>query len=313
MLNAHPQVAYRFEPFHRGKKSKTLQSLLSRLRESEFGPEETAALYRELLIANAQTEKPPFFHKTNTRNRGRNLLWPVARSVPPANGLFQWLYTPRGHPPLIFKEVTQTATMRALLEKTAIPIAFLVRSPFGTVDSLLRGQASGKMPTGRFTVLGNLVRAHDPALYDRYEGHFDDLSDAQKNALLWRIDVEAAVQAMHAVGRGVTVTFERMCDDAHTEMQKICAEFGLKYHDAIRAFIDKLYALDGNASTDHFVGDRYFSVFRNPHRQREQWRNTLPDAAYEEVLAVVDDSPAFRRLAEQGGWLHVTPGTTAKA
>ncbi|MGL6343136.1 MAG: hypothetical protein ACRC80_28855, partial [Waterburya sp.] len=64
MVSSHPDVAYRFEPFHRLKKSKiAIATALEKIRAEDFSAQDLNLIYQALLPAYPEVEKPPFFAK----------------------------------------------------------------------------------------------------------------------------------------------------------------------------------------------------------------------------------------------------------
>lgn len=303
VLNAHPDVAYRFEPFHRNKRDPVLAPIRDRLRNGGANGQDMRRLYERLIGADPFTDKPPFFPKHNSRNFARKQAWFCARVCPPLRPMFSKLYSPREDAVVVFKEVTMERMMRGLLLHTDVPVVYLVRHPCATVASLVRGQEEGKMSTGRLGVLASLMQKHDPTLHEQYAGTIDQLNVYQKNALLWRMDVEKALCAIRDARRGLLITFEELCDDAHRQAKRVCDEFGIEFADEIKRFVDQLYAASGpNGSKSKDVRDRYFTVFRNPGQQRDKWKDTLAAEHRQDIEAIVCDSFAFTACATQGGW-----------
>jgi hypothetical protein len=152
ILASHPEIAYRFEPFHRLKDTKPqVRQLLEQIRAGEFGSSDLPQLYQALRPAYASCDKPPFFPKTyrTLLPVGRSLLWNVARKNALVDTLFRTLYSPQGTPLLIFKEVALGNVFRNLLQDTGIPMVYMMRHPCAVVWSIMRGQKVALMPVER--------------------------------------------------------------------------------------------------------------------------------------------------------------------
>ena len=64
MVSSHPEIAYRFEPFHRlGATQPAVEEALETIRSNEFSYKDLSSVYQALLPAYPQAEKPPFFPK----------------------------------------------------------------------------------------------------------------------------------------------------------------------------------------------------------------------------------------------------------
>ena len=189
IIDSHPEVAYRFEPFHRLHHRRAISNWRERVERGDVSNRELHDGYRLLLPAHPEVEKPPFFPKRNAFNLGKRWLWPPARRIAPLALPFAKIYTPRNRPPVVFKEVSLSRLFEQLASKTSMKLIYLVRDPRGVVASLTQGQRQGIMPTGQWTVLDSLMAKHDPALAERYRPQLDRLSPVEKNALLWRMEV----------------------------------------------------------------------------------------------------------------------------
>lgn len=299
MLDAHPRVAYRFEPLNRLKRNAAVIDLVARLRDGRFTDDDADALYDQLLRADPMTDKRPFFAKQDTFVFGMDIAWRMARVAPPLRPLYAATYTPRDRRSVIFKEVTQEPAMAALLESTNVPIVYLMRHPCGTVASLVRGQSQGTMPTGRLGVIDNLLTDHGGDTAARFAGKTQAMDNVQRNALLWRMDVEKAVSAIDLAGRGLLVTYEQLCDQPLAEIEHVFAAFNLDCPKAARDFLRKLRA----GKTDPVdAKDPYFTIMRDPAAEKDRWRQRFAAEDIAKVRDIVADSFAFERGAALGGW-----------
>lgn len=303
IVNTHPEVAYRFEPFHRFKKFRTMQQIRAMLREDRFGPQDVSLLYRTLLPAHPLVEKPPFFEKSNSPSLGRSKLWMAARGLPVLVPVFKWMYTPRGQPPVVFKDVTLEQHMKRFLERTEVKVVYLVRHPCGVVNSELNGQEMGVMSNKRFTVLASLLEKHDRALAARYVPMLDRLTAAEKIALLWRHDTEVGVRAAANHPNAMVVVYEELCDRPHEVAAKVFAHFGLEFPRQTAEFLEQLVSADGGAGRAREPGiNSYFTVFRNPKSSMDKWKQSMATEDHQRVMAIAGESEVFQRCAAGGLW-----------
>jgi hypothetical protein len=289
-------VAYRFEPFHRAKHDPQLQTLKKRLIDRDASDEDLDRLYQYLRQADPTTDKPPFFAKRGMRTTGIEYACRAGQLCKPLRPLFRRLYTPPDRRPVIFKEVGNEWLMDAMMSYANLPAVYLVRHPCGMVESVMRGQAKGVMSTGRIDHLESILRDQSPYLYERYAGRFDELTVAEKNALTWRVDVERGYEAIQRSSNGMLVTFEQLCDDAHTVVRRICDHFGLIFTDSMQRLLDRMYDLNDTRRTRREVRNPYFTIFRNPHQQRDRWQSQMADVDCRDVKAVVGDSQVVADL-----------------
>jgi len=85
LLDAHPLVAYRFEPIHRLPNIERRQfDAFQRFND----PHEWARdLFDRLSPGASLVDKPPFFAKTSRSYLGMRTLYPLARVFPPADAI----------------------------------------------------------------------------------------------------------------------------------------------------------------------------------------------------------------------------------
>lgn len=302
IINSHPDVIYRFEPFGCRKKNSAIKKSRIALTTGNFTHEIHELLYNYLIRADPLTDKPPFFKKTYFPALGKLWFWRVVRVLPPIRPLYRLMYTPSKRPTLVFKEVG-SLTAKTFIENTPIPFVYLVRHPCATVSSLVAGQFAKKTPDGRTTVVESLIMKHDSHLYERIKKRIKTMDPYEKNALIWRTDVERVINTIHQCKRGLVLTYEQLCDDAPKQAYRICEEFGLSFHNNIQCYLDNLYRFDNlKKRKPSDVRDAHFTVFRNPNRQRELWKHKLPSDTQKRILNLISDSSAVQYCANIGGW-----------
>ena len=301
MIDTLPNVAYRFEPFHR-KHSRALKGLRDEITQGVFTDVDLSRLYDALLPASAMTDKAPFFKKSGSSTPFRPSMWWLARAFKPLRPVYKRFYTPRNSPVVVFKEVSMERIMASLLARTTMPIVYLMRSPFATVASLLEGQERGIMPTGRQAVLAELLADHSPKLLDEFGDRIAAMGMVERNALLWRFDVETALDAIKGSGRGHVVFYENLCRDAASEMRQVCDALGLDVTLELERWINRLYDDGAKAQSVRDTRNPYFSVFRDPRDQIDKWKKKLSRDEVNQIRGVVEPSPAFCRGVREAQW-----------
>ena len=310
IASSHPEVAYRFEPFHRVEEQDFVAAE-EKILSAEFGPDDLSQVSEALLKALPLIEKPPFFPRSYPIlfASGRRFLWPLARTNKIAERLFKTLYTPKMGPFLVFKEVAKTRVLRQLIERTDTPIVYLMRHPCAVLHSLLRGQEKNWMAKGRRTVLGNwLDERGEPALRDKYKPRVEELTIAQSEALLWRMEVEEALRAIEKNSGGTIVVYEELTEKPHEIAERMFDHFGYEggLHPQCSEFIDASIKGDNSWPVRFKYGEigirAYFSVFRNPKKSRDAWKEKMPAEERKQVLEIVRDSKAFEIGLATGLW-----------
>jgi hypothetical protein len=307
LVDSCPDVIYRFEPFHRlAKVDAEVAGWLQKLRNQKFREVDLARVYEKLRRAHPLTNKEPFFDEKEypLRTRGRKLLWPVARLVPPAARAYGALYTPPHGPPLVFKEVTFIKPLQNLLEETTVPVVYVVRHPCATVMSSIGVQMRDGIPA-RVAQLRATLFEHAPDLLDRYKPVLESQDVVSQAALLWRYEVEKCVMLVKRSIRGVIMTYEQLADDALAQSKAMCGHLGVKFGASTERYIDSLHrarALGRSGPRRTGWGSRNFSVYRNPKAQKDSWKKSIAPADRAKIEAIVQGVPALEYCASLGKW-----------
>ncbi len=304
ILDSHPGVTYRFEPFHRmGRESGAIRHAQQRIMAEDFGRDDLDLIYQSLRAAFPKISKPPFFPKQAGFTWGREALWKVGR-VELLGHLYAALYSPPDRQPLIFKEVNLERMMDRLIQRTRIPIIYLLRHPCAFVSSVVRGQEQDLMSSNRLAILPDLLRDHAPHLTERYRDRIPHFDDYQKNALLWRIDVDEAWNIIQGQPNVTLIVYENLCRDPLTWAKHAFAHFEIPFHEQTERFVrdSTRPEEDPDLRSDNARKDDYFNVFRNPEVSMNKWKTRMSPEQQTAVLEIVEDSPAYRYGREHADW-----------
>lgn len=312
ILSSHPDVAYRFEPFHRSRSisSSNLNTIKNNIEQGNFSEEELWKLYQELKLAYSAWEKPPFFSKNHQsyRQKLRPFLYPLARKFNRFDQFYSSFFKPSSEPLLIFKEVTMTNLFVNLLKTKQVPLVYIIRHPCAVLSSLKKGQEKKLMAEGRRTVLKSLLAKHDPQLAESYKNQIDNnsLSILEQEALLWRVDNEKVLKSVHNQPNALLIWYEELTQNSLELSETLMSHFNLKMTKEVVRFLEestqekfsRLYRIQRGE-----LGiDPYFSIFRNPQVSRDKWKETMSQEEKDEVLNIVQDSIVFLKGCELGGW-----------
>jgi hypothetical protein len=307
IIDSSPDVIYRFEPFHRmAPVDPEFRRWFDKLKNQEVTGEDLHRIYEILVPAHALTNKAPFFtDKSYTiRTIGRRQLWPAARLLPSLDPVYRALYSPRPGPPVVFKEVTFVKPLRNLLERTAMPIVYLLRHPCATVLSEVRRQLQGKAGF-RQTNLRALLMEHGPSLVEQFPEVVRGSDVVGRTALLWRCEVETCINLMRRSTTGLIMTYEQLAEDAHSWAPDILSHLGIEFAEQTRRFIDSLYDLSVHKPAGHRRtgwGKKYYSVYRNPREEKDSWKTKISTDDRGKIERIVQGSPAIEYCATLGHW-----------
>ena len=83
IVSSHPEISYRFEPFHRLQNTNIeIRKAIDLIRADTFSVKDLPDIYQALSPAYPESEKPPFFNKKYSLKPGRKYVWPLARNNP---------------------------------------------------------------------------------------------------------------------------------------------------------------------------------------------------------------------------------------
>ena len=309
IVDSHPEILYRFEPFHRLQKTQSLiKEIYDLTRSDNFSAQDVPRIYNCLLPAYPESEKPPFFSKNfSTRlSFGKSFLWPLARKNALGDHLFRYLYTPKGKPMLVFKEVDYPDMVVKFLTETDIPIVYIIRHPCAVVSSIMRGQENSvmPMPEKRLMVLKRVMTKHEPKLAEMYGDKLDKLTISEQEALYWLVEIGRALRACQKSPNGSIVIYEELTERPLEVAREVFQHFNLTMPEESVAFIEESTqkSLTSAIKRGEVNMNQYFTVFRDPKIARDRWKEEMSPEDRTRVMQIVKDSPEFALGAESGFW-----------
>jgi len=303
LVDTTASVVYRFEPFHREWSGRPeLDVVSARIADGAATMADHRRLATVLRSGSLEVDKPPFFPK-QWRSRAGHGLWAAARALPirPMRAVYEKLMSPPADAPVVFKEVDFGHFVEPLLTRMAVPVVYLVRHPCGVVVSNHRGQRLGLMPTERqHAMRSHLVELGADSLLDEFDERLDTMSDLEATAVLWRHEVERAVEGLDRSGDGHLVIYEQLCDDPETITAGLLGYLKLAPTAATERFLANGQGGPGMLRRDS--RDEYFTVYRDPATQRDRWMNEITPAQRQAIERIVHPSPVFERIQALAGW-----------
>lgn len=310
IVASHPQIVYRFEPFHRlQKKHSTVREIYHTLKSYEaLSAKNIPHIYDCLLPAYPECEKPPFFSKdlATRLSYGKSLLWPLARKNFLFSHLFCYLYTPKNQSMLVFKEVDYADMVVNFLEKTEVPIIYIIRHPCAVAHSIMRGQKNAfmPMPPARFVVLKKVLHKHEPKLAEIYGDRLETLTISEQEALYWLVQNRRALRACQQHSQGLIVIYEELTERPLEIAQDVFRHLNLTMPAESVAFIEESTnkSLTSAIKRGEVNMNQYFTIFRDPKVARDRWKEEMSKEDQMRVMKIVQDSQEFAIGAEKGFW-----------
>ncbi|MEE3330706.1 MAG: sulfotransferase [Myxococcota bacterium] len=302
ILNSHPACCYKHEPFPERKRT-PYADWAAELRADAKRTTLRAKFDEICRGCHHSIDLPPFPDKNFERGNPRILhgLHGLGSRV----AALRWLYEAYGRPRLrddtdiLIKDVNfETALLPALCATLEPRLLATIRNPFANVASHLTGVARGIFESDRESDARRARAIIEAPGGEPYRGYLSELSTmpaAMFEALRWRIHVEPMVEVAEGLPRGRTVVYEDLCEDPLSETEQIFDFIGWVLTPATRDFIHASIAGPRAVPNSRRA---YFSVFRDPRKSMNKWRDQLSPAEQSQIADVVRDSPLLDRWSD---------------
>ncbi len=303
MVSSHPDVEYRFEPVLRMRDFDTDVAAVD--DKLQGGGSTTAAELHELFRrVDPTVTKPPFVaaNSWSPVPALKGAAWALAKAgVPQSDVLFQKAMSVSDDARIVFKEVERLHLLRAVAQMPEVPIVYLLRHPASVVASRLEGIASGLMPEiDRDSLARSLANRPDLA---RNISSIDELSLVELEALSWRMNADAALLSLEAHPAVRVVFYEGLARDPEPQLAIVLDHLGFDESPATKRFIELSRSQASRARRmwhGEVTANGYFSVFRSTAIL--PWQVALPASDLDDLLAIVEGSPAMQRAHAVGEW-----------
>ncbi|HEY0675683.1 MAG TPA: sulfotransferase [Immundisolibacter sp.] len=184
----------------------------------------------------------------------------------------------------VWKSIESLGRLRWLLAALAQARAIhLLRHPAGFVASVLRGESAGKFtaadPASEDFGLYEILAATPSAQRRGMDlATFRSMHPVERLAWRWVIYNEAAL-APDLTDRCLAIPYEEVCREPQAMTRRMFAFAGLAWTPQTAAFVDASTGSDKDA---------YYSVFKDPLKAANKWRDSLPADVVARIRAVVE-------------------------
>ncbi len=301
IIDAHPRVAYRFEPIHALSNDKRMQQIRQRINASH-GREIEQALkdLKALLIrANPRIERPPFYPKSNRRLQGRTLLNRACKALPPLSSAYALLYPESNEAHLVLKEVSMEHELGVLAKSGMVSIVYLIRHPAAFVASMESGIQKGVMNDTRARIALDLAEERAPDIHRMYIDQADSLSLQQRLAISWVADTNLAMKGIEKRDTVLPIVYEDLCQNISARSSDIYDHLGLDMPTQARDIISKF---EETPSSQEFGVNPYFSVFRNPLESMNKWKSKLSTDTINNIRHIAEQALAYNKFKDHWEW-----------
>ena len=300
ILNTHRDASYHFEPFLATKRT-PMRAWLDALEAGD-----PAATCEALAAASAQPHPEVHYPPYPPKNHRRTPGWAVWAA-------FQMSKRWRGSAPLFARLAKQHIQPRSyvikdvnlppdlvskLCSRTECRLLALVRKPFGSIASLLRGHRGKKFDEhaqhrAHAETLRHLSALNDagPNTRASLPGPIESLSDAAIEALRWRIQTEGLLKVCAEHSDSYLINYDRFREDPAAGTRKLFEHLGWELDPTTLDVAE-------NGLRTWWRRERFFSTKKSSVQDVDSWRQYLTSAEIAECQAVLEGSPALRLWPE---------------
>jgi hypothetical protein len=197
---------------------------------------------------------------------------------------------------LVWKSIELVGAMGVVL--ASIPFArgvLILRHPCGYVASVLRGEAKQQFE-------GDVAAAEDFGIYEmlltsraaRTRGLTRESLEAadpvERLAWRWVLFNEKAASDLAGVAAATQVVYEELCADPFAQSKRLLAFAGLTWCAEVEAFIRQSISSESTG---------YYSLFKDPLKSANKWRQELTPAQIARVEGVMAQSQLARGYLER--------------
>jgi hypothetical protein len=307
ILASHPEVIYRFEPFHRlASKYPDFARVREKFSSGSVSSQELDFIEHILSPAYPECEKPPFFKKNAVRYPGKSILWSLSRKYKFFYDLYKRFYKPSNHfAKLIFKEVELVDVFSNLALNSNIPLIYILRHPCGVVNSTLKGQQKNLMPSIRRTNGLKNILSRSKTLSKEYAHCVDKLSVVEQEALLWLIETEHCLQTCCSSANTLLVIYEELVESPMDVASKVFEHLNLKVTPEVESYI-KESMFSGSQINKVKRGEvginPYFTVFRDSNHVAYKWKEELAQDGQSAIINLLRNSLPYKTGLSTGFW-----------
>lgn len=190
------------------------------------------------------------------------------------------------HLQLVWKSIESTLAMGTITKVIPGRGILILRHPCGYITSVLRGESRGRFSESCPT-------AEDYGMYDhlaRTEGArrrgltLDALyamAPIDRLAWRWTLANEKAMEDMLGLGNATHVLYEDVCKNPFDQVRRLFEFTGLRWDTQTERFIRASTGRDNPA---------YYSVFKDPQKSANAWRNELDPATVRRIMSIAEQS-----------------------
>lgn len=294
ILNTYVHCSYKHEPFLASKPSPWLD--LRRDLESK-STDELRRRYETLARSAVHgVDQPPFPDKSVRHQDPRVLqaLYGLGNRVSQLKKLYELYARPHMHEDadVLIKDVNfpneLLGRLCEVLQPRLVPI---VRNPFANIASHLKGVEKGyftEVSDQDLRRVGELIDDHGGESLTQYRDRLGKLTTLQFEAVRWRLQVEPLIEFAKSYEPCYLVVYEDLCTDPMGKTEEMFAFLDWRMKPSTRDFVE---ASTSGPKKERTSEREYYTVFRDPLKSMNKWREQLSAEQQDEIASVFRDSP----------------------
>lgn len=196
----------------------------------------------------------------------------------------------------VWKSIESVGRLGVLCRSLPASRAVLIlRHPCGYVASVLRGESKRKFNSrtasdADFGVYAMMMEIPQAKAHGLTLDGVKRMHPVERLAWRWVLFNEKAMDDVAGLSNCSYVCYEDLCKDPITQTERLFDYSGLHWNEQTEVFLHQSTASD-NAS--------YYSIFKDPLKSANKWKNELATADIERVLAVIRDTEPGRLYSDR--------------
>jgi hypothetical protein len=293
LLNSHEKVIYRHEIIGRNYDSfgeKLMNALKTNHGLSNIEYKQAMSVIAQ---ADVNVDKPPFFKKEQGffgLPRVHYLCWLATKALPFLRKSYNYIFNiaNKNDLKILLKETRSTKNLDSILKGLrAENIIFLVRLPYGTIASHLKGESMGAMEKTTEKSKSEWFEYNKRHPYMQSINltldQLSSMSIAEYYAIQWRIYHEDLIHYKRDFPDAIFCFYDDFVCEPVEETKSLFQLISLQYNAQVENFIESSTGKISSPSILKDSNNDYYSVYRQASYDKEAWKKVLTHDDIEKI------------------------------
>jgi len=293
LLNSHEKVIYRHEIIGRNYDSFG-EELMNALKMNHgLSDIEYKQAMDVIAQADVNVDKPPFFKKGLGffgLPRVHYFCWLATKALPFLKDIYNYIFnvSDESNWKVLVKETRTTKNLDSILKGLrAENIIYLVRLPYGTIASHIKGEAIGTMEKTTKESKSEWFEYNKNHTYTQSINltldELNAMSTAEYYAIQWRIYHEDLVRFKKDFTDAIFCFYDDFVSHPVKETKSLLQLISLQYNEQVENFIESSTGKISSPSILKDSNNDYYSVYRQASYDKEAWKKVLTDDDIEKI------------------------------